>query len=448
MKNTNDKNKLNKIVQFIDDEIVLECEPIITKLSPNDDEDKDIKPLEEDICEKENIDNDDDEQYIDDVDNDFNLNGIIYSEDYHDKKNIIDEIESPEVLELIIFEELDSMIKVDHYELEEIKFEIEILNDKEEDALLLKEIKDLQKQLDEIISHFEKIQNKYENFYEYIDYNKIRQIDSLYMKDLLDDYKNFLKDDRLLDDNLQSIEDIEEYIGIIENIIEVEQQKEKIKDKIDDKLNKFDIRDSEFDKIKDQYLSVDKINDFVTKFNKEQAANLDKLKSLIDKSISIEKRTEVTVNLCNLVMGTLLLASTSLIPPTKTGNILRMGLMVASIVKINNIIKREEKEEINLNFDIRSYEYEMNSSIEGITNIIKNIDNAFRDIDLIRKNIKKELGDYVDAIPEFKELYKNLNQVEKALMIQQGIAKNYSNEFSRTLHENNDKIKKLDKNVN
>lgn len=388
------------------------------------------------------------DDYIDEAPYDMDVVDTIEVEETDTKDNFSD-IETPELLEVVFFEELDSMLKIDYHDLEEINIEIKILNEKEEDVALKDEIKQLKSELESIIKKFEAIAKKYDFVYETLDYDKIREMNSYYIKDLIDDYKEALNNDELLDEKFQAIQDIEEYVGILNTIIEIENKKDSLQEKVDEKLDKFEIRDEELEKFKNDYYSIDKINDVVTNFNESQAKALSNIRQLIDKSINvgkkIEYKKELSFNINNAFMGSLLIASTPFIPSTRKGNLLRIGLIIMGISKLSSIVKTEDKEEVTFDFDISSYEKEINNSIAGIRNVIDDIDNAFQDIDFLRKRIKEECGEYINEVPEAKELIKNINKLEKELTIQQEIAKNYSNEFSATLQENNEKIKKLDK---
>lgn len=391
-----------------------------------------------------------DDSYTDDVVYDYDAE-LTDSEETKDDdfKESFSDIEAPELLEVVVFEELDSMIKVDYNDLERINLEINVLNEKEEDALLLDEIKQLKAELEQIIKRFEALANKYDFVYGSLDYEKIRQMSSYYIKDLINEYKDALENDDLLDEKFESLKDIEEYIGVINTIIEIENKKDCLQEKIDEKLDRFEIRDEEFEKMKEDYYSIDKINDVVTSFNKSQAQTLNTIKQLVDKSINIEKKTDykrvLSLNMGNALVGTLLIASTPLIPPTRRGNLFRIGLMVMGISRLNSVVNTHEKEEVTFDYNITNYEKELNDGIVSIRNVIKDIDNAFADISLLRQRIKEEFAEYINDVPEVKELMKNINKVEKELTIQQEIAKSYSNEFSMTLQENNEKIKKLEK---
>ena len=408
------------------------------------------------------IDNRDEEEkeYIDvesisiDIDNNKHDNEL-YNDDLEDitipidKNDSVDINLSPtnKILEIVTYEELDKMIKTDCLNLKELELEITILNSKEEDLVSLKQIKDLEKELDKLIEKFQKLTKTYDNIYENIDYKYIREISEDYFKYLIDDYNSFL--DKDLINNTISKELIDEYISIVNAIIDIENKKDKLKIKINEKKTKFNIRDKEFDKIKDEHSKIDKITDNIESINKDFDKSLNNIKDLLKNNIDIQKNIEyqkkLSLNIGNAIKGSILIGSSKLFPPTKKGNMFRIAFMIIGISKLSNLIKEEKKEKITYKIDINNYEKEISNNILNVNNVIDDIENAFIDIDYIRKTLKKDFKDFIDIIPEYKELIKNINKLEKELDIQKDIAKNYSNEFKKSLQENNEKIKRLDK---
>lgn len=434
------KNSELEKVKVIDvtNESILEKNIKINKTSPS-------ISLEEVTTQNNEI---NDESYVDDVTYDMQITGDEELED-EEINNDISNMEAPELLEVVVFEELDSMIKVDYYDLERINLEIKVLNEKEEDSFLTDEIKNLKDELENIIRKFEMISKKYDSIYETFEYEKIRQMGTYYIKDLIEEYKTALKNNDILDEKFDTIKDIEEYIGVINTIIEIENRKDLLQEKIDEKLDRFGIRDQEFEKMKEDYYSIDKINDEITKFNNAQSQVLANIKRLVDNSTSIEKNIEykrsLSVNIGNALLGTLLIASAPFIPHTRRGNMFRIGLIVVGVSQLNAVVNNREKEEVTTNYNVINYEKDINDGISNIKKTIDDIDNAFNDISLLRQKIKNEFSDYIDEIDEVKDLMKNLNKLEKELALQQEIAKSHNNDFDLMLQKNNEKVKKLDK---
>ena len=63
---------------------------------------------------------------------------------------------------------------------------------------------------------------------------------------------NVMKDEKIVESINSDIRKIEEYISIIDKIINIEKEEEKLDKLIDEKMDDLDIRDLEFEKMKDE----------------------------------------------------------------------------------------------------------------------------------------------------------------------------------------------------
>lgn len=432
--NNNDLNKLKKDfkdVDLIDINVkIVDLSPIIKEKENDNDEYIDVEKIS--IETKQQEIKDEDEVYNDDLE-DITIPS--------DKTNEINISSTNEVLEVVIFEELDTMIKTDYNILEESNLEVDLLNKKEEDSNLVEEVKELEKEIEKLIEKFKQLTKKYDDIYENIDYKEIRKISEEYFKYLIDDYATIK--------NIISKELLEEYVSVVNKIIEIENKKDNLKEKIENKKDKLNIRDYDFEKMKDAYTEIDKVTDNIKDINDELNKSLSNIKELLKDSVKIDKNIEyqkkLSLNVGNAIKGSILLGSSKLFPPTRKGNMFKIAFMIIGTSKLSNLIKEEKKEKITYEFDIKNYEKDITNNIINVDNVINDIENAFIDVDYIRKTIKNDFKEYTDQIPEYKELIKNINRLEKELNIQKEIAKNYSNEFKKSLQENNEKIKRLDK---
>lgn len=394
-------------------EEVEEVEEETTKEDKNEEEKEEIKPLEEI------------EQKI-------------------AKDNTIEELSAPELLELVIYEEIDDMIKKDFYELQEMDLEIDILNNKEEDLVLKEEVEELEKEIQKLIYRFNEIAIKYDYIYEKLDYDEIRSLDNKYLNGLMND----LTDKSLLNEIIKKPEDLEEYINVVNKLVEIENKKSDIEEKIEEKKNKFDIRDEEFERLKEEYENTERIQQYIEDFNKTQEDTLAKIQKLVEEapeiSRTIEHRQNLNFHIGNAISGNLLLAGAAFMPPTRRGNMMRIAMLIMGINRLRHILVPTEEEKVTIQKTAKDYSKSINESIKDVNLVLKDLDNAFDDIKTIREKIKSELGEYIDQIPEFKNLLINLNKLEKELVIQASLAKNYSNDFDKVLTENNEKIKRLD----
>ena len=60
------------------------------------------------------------------------------------------------------------------------------------------------------------------------------------------------------------------------------------------------------------------------------------------------------------------------------------------------------------------------------------------------KEFQKEFSEYVNEIPEYYELMKNLDSIEKELLSKQEFIKNQDKKLEELLEQNNVKVKRLE----
>lgn len=357
-------------------------------------------------------------------------------------------IEKPELLQISIIEEIDNLLRNDDYDLRDIKYKIEVLNEQQEDEVLLENIEKIQKELEELIKRFNEIKKKYDYAYSTISIKDIDAINDIDLGASISDYivngKNGIDNSNTLD----QIQEIEEFIDIINNIIEIEKQKDIVEDSVDNKLVDFSIRDEEFIKLQDQYANIDGINSLIDRYNSEIDAIFTDLDRKIDDSVEITRRieatTEIVPNLNRMMQATVLLASTQMIPPTPAGNLFRASLFVtAAHMMATAFTPRTEEREV-VRTTVTDYSKDIINSKGMVKGVINDIDNAFSEISYMKDTFEKELGQYRNQIPEYDKFIKNIFAIEKELERQQFIAYDYSNKFDYALVENNQKVKRLE----
>ena len=75
---------------------------------------------------------------------------VVEEVDLSNKDNV-DTLEKPELLQVSIIEEIDNLLRNDAYDLRDIKYQIEVLNQQEKDEVLLENVEKIQKELEELI---------------------------------------------------------------------------------------------------------------------------------------------------------------------------------------------------------------------------------------------------------------------------------------------------------
>ncbi len=360
----------------------------------------------------------------------------------------VHELEKPELIKISIIEELEELLRNDSYDLKDIQYRIEVLQQQEKDEVLLENVEKIQKELEDLIKRFNYIKDKYADLYGYISIKDMEFITGLGIGNAIRDYIGNGKEGFDNSRTIDQINEIKEFIEIINGIIDVEKKKEDLSEKVDQKLVDFGIRDEEFIKLQDRYTNVEAINNKVDEYNRTITFALRDIEAKIASSVDISKRIETTTSIVpdlNRIMeATVLMASTSLIPPTPLGQLFKASLFISATHMMATALtpKTEQKEIITTT--VTDYSRDIQVSKDNINSILNNIDTAFTEISYMKDTFQREFSQYASQIPEYDKLIQNMFNIEKELERQQYIAYDYSISFDQALNKNNQKVKRME----
>lgn len=361
-----------------------------------------------------------------------------------EKKPIVNEVKDDDkLLELVIIKELTQVIEEDLAELEKLEYEMKVIHEKEEEEYEAKQIEKLRTELLDLIKKFEKIKEKYD----------IKDHDNINLKDFIDDeeiykivreYAENVKDTIIYDD----IQKVKEYISIIDKIAQNEIESENLKDSLDEKLDKFNIRDDEFDLMVNNFDDIDKVNKRIDSFTKQQDALIYDLESKIknngDITTSIETYTEFITHTENLITAAILFNASKKIPPTPAGMIVKSGMIIQAIDLATNFIEKKNKTRQVTTVKYTDFSKSIKNAIYEVDNASLKIDDAFNKIADLRASFMEQCREYQGDIKEFDEFIKTLDNAEAQLKTNKKMLTNYSYSFKETLDKNDAKVKRLE----
>jgi len=369
-----------------------------------------------------------------------------FDKDFINEQTVLNDVS----INIDTLDEIEKMLITNYSEIQNIKYELNVLEQKEEEEIITEEVERLIEELKQLIKKFEKIKKDFYssnlvNIYNHSSNNN-------YIELLINEYKTSVKENHLTEEIINGMKQIEEYISLINDIIEVESLKDNVEQKLNTKKENLDIRDNEFENLKIEYSNIEKMNHYLDGFSKEYNIIIKDIESKVAQSEQVKKtaeyKSELVINHSKLLASTLLLASTPMIPCTKGGSLLRLGLMMGAIGGLASSFKvrtRESKVTTHINFT--DYAKDIQTSINSVQDMSLMIDKTRLDIKNIKSEFIREFGEYITRIPEYAELMANLDTVEKTLLIQASIAKEYDKKLEQTLEENNVKVKRLEEDI-
>lgn len=335
---------------------------------------------------------------------------------------IVDEVKQDDkLLELAIIKELTRVIKEDLAELEKLEYEMMVIHDKEEKEYDTKDHDNI-------------------NLRDFINDNDLYRI--------VREYTENVKDNVLYDD----IQKIEEYISVIDKIAMGEKESESLQNELDDKLDKFNIRDDEFDLMVNSFDNIDDINKRIDAFTKSQDAIIydleEKIKSNGDITTNIETYTEFVTHTENLIAAALLFNASKKIPPTPAGMIVKSGMIIQAVDLAANFIERRDKTRQTTRVRYDDFSKDINNAIYEVDTASLKIDDAFGKISDLRNDFMNQCSEYQGDIKEFDNFIKMLDDAEAQLKVNKKMLTDYSYSFKQTLDKNNAKVKRLEETRN
>ena len=342
--------------------------------------------------------------------------------------------------EMLLLYEMEKNIREDYYELRDLEYRIDILSVKEEQVVLKEDIDALQKELEELLKKFDLLKEKYEDWdivesYEGVDKNYIRK--------LIEDYKEGYKSNVEIENLIQRIEETQKNIGIIETIIITEHKKDDIEEEIEDKYEAFEIRDKEFEELEKEVNDVEKIQLDIDKMSSNIESTLKDLdvylKDAVHITNTLEQRTERVFRLDRVVDAITMLAMAASIPRSPLGNVVRASMMANAIHNFANLYENRETITHRKTVSYTDYGKEILNTSSKLDGIHTEIDLALKEIKNIRETIENELKDYIDLIPEYKELVGKLDVIEDQLIEQQYNVEKYKEESKKQYLKNDEK---------
>lgn len=371
---------------------------------------------------KENTTRPYEEQFILDDKANQQTNDTIYEPDTTQKINII---KSRGILE-----EYDKQLKEIRYELRNTLFEFSVLEQAENEIVQKEDAQKILEQLNDIIDRIEILKDK-------MDIGNFDQYDSNYIYFLIEKYfDNF--------NNNIAVKDINEsplYIELAEKIKEFDNKKELLKKRVEEKKELLENKEEEFSKLKNKYLSIDKINSQLIKFQVEQEKLLKDIQEKINKSTTITEKVEYELRAINRQSSRMLrfMQLQMLLPVPAIAKVMSASVL-SHIIFLNNIVSPEYTKKNYKIITVQDYSSEIKNSISEIDSSIDLLGKTSQQIDEIIKEINTKYKDYLGEVKECDEMLNNLKKIKSNIQEKEFEMEKLKQEQQKELEKNDAKV--------
>jgi len=329
-----------------------------------------------------------------------------------------------------IIDEYEKALKDIRYDLRKLIFEYNVLVSDEKEAVLSKETTIILEKLTEIISKIEELKRK-------IKIENIEKYDDNYIYTLVEDYLREFKDGNLV----KEIQDSPLYVLISKKLDELDSKKDDLTKKVTDKKDSLEEKEIDFDKLKDKYFSLDRLNNELLVFQNEQDRILKEVREKVNNALTIEEKVEVQVEAMNKQSKRFLrMATMALLFPGPRAGRAMATTYTAYLHFLNQILNPKTTTRKYRVITVKDYSRDIENSLSSIDNAKVLLGKTSNQIDKIIGEINTEFRDYLGVVSEADELLSNLKKIRAEVKEKEYEMERIEKEQLKMLELNNAKI--------
>ena len=332
-----------------------------------------------------------------------------------------------------IVAEYEEKLKDIKIELKKLIYEYNVLQQASEDLTDSKEAEEILYQLSIIIKKIEELKSKMK-----IDIKDLET--EAYLTDIVDQYMDEFKNKNIVSE----IKDSDLYIMIAEKLEEVTEKTGTLTNKVEDTKEKLELDEAQFDKLKESYYNFENFNNQLIAFQSEQDFLLKDLEKKVSESTSITEQVQYRVQLMNRQNRRLLqmIALPMLIPGNRSARAVASAT-AAYLYFMRNLLNPRLRQQRYRIISVIDYSSEIEKNISKIEDAAISISKTSNKLEEMIRKIEVDFKDYMDTIPECRELLSNLNKLLSDLKEKEEELQKTKQEQEKLLETNNQKVKTL-----
>lgn len=320
-------------------------------------------------------------------------------------------------------------------ELKELIYEYNVLAQETNDIYTSKEAENILHQLNMVIKKLEELKGKI----------KVEVADlenENYLIELVDGYIESFKNKKIVDE----VKDSALYIMLADKVEELTTKTGSLNTKLEDKKEELELDEEKIETLKDAYYNYDNFNNQLISFQYEQDFMLKELEQRVQESTSITEQVEYRIQLMTKQSKRLLkmLALPMMIPGGRSAKAMATATAAYMYFMKNLMNPRLQQKKYRI-ISVTDYSREIENNISKVSDAINLIGKTSDKLEEMITKLEKDFKDYIDEIPECKELLSNLNKLLSELKQKEEELVKTKSEQENLLEKNNQKVKTLER---
>ena len=318
-------------------------------------------------------------------------------------------------------------------ELKKLIYEYNVLAQAAEDLTDSKEAEEVLQQLSIIIKKIEELKEK-------IKIENPEAENDTYLTEIVYQYIEEFSNKN----TVAEVKDSELYIMIADKLEEVTEKTETLTNKVEDTKDKLELDEEAFANLKESYYNFENFNNQLIIFQNEQDYLLKDLEKKVSESTTVTEQVEYRVQLLNRQNKRLLqmIALPMLIPGNRSAKAIATAT-ASYLYFMRNLLTPRLKEQRYRVISVIDYSREIENNISRIEDATHTLGKTSNKLEEMIKKIEVDFKDYLDQIPECRELLNNLNKLLGDLKEKEEKLEKTKQEQEKLLETNNQKVKTL-----
>ena len=318
-------------------------------------------------------------------------------------------------------------------ELKKLIYEYNVLAQAAEDLTDSKEAEEVLQQLSIIIKKIEELKEK-------IKIENPELENDTYLTEIVDQYIEEFNNKN----TVTTVKDSELYIMIADKLEEVTEKTETLTNKVEDTKDKLELDEEAFANLKESYYNFENFNNQLIIFQNEQDYLLKDLEKKVSESTTVTEQVEYRVQLLNRQNKRLLqmIALPMLIPGNRSAKAIATAT-ASYLYFMRNLLTPRLREQRYRVISVIDYSREIENNISRIEDATHTLGKTSNKLEEMIKKIEVDFKDYLDQIPECRELLNNLNKLLGDLKEKEEELEKTKQEQEKLLETNNQKVKTL-----
>ena len=320
-------------------------------------------------------------------------------------------------------------------ELKELIYEYNVLAQETNDIYTSKEAENILHQLNMVIKKLEELKGKI----------KVEVADlenENYLIELVDGYIESFKNKKIVDE----VKDSALYIMLADKVEELTTKTGSLNTKLEDKKEELELDEEKIETLKDAYYNYDNFNNQLISFQYEQDFMLKELEQRVQESTSITEQVEYRIQLMTKQSKRLLkmLALPMMIPGGRSAKAMATATAAYMYFMKNLMNPRLQQKKYRI-ISVTDSSREIENNISKVSDAINLIGKTSDKLEEMITKLEKDFKDYIDEIPECKELLSNLNKLLSELKQKEEELVKTKSKQENLLEKNNQKVKTLER---